>query len=174
MPLPRAHREPPRSGGRLLLVEDDVGIRETLAEMLGEEGYAVTTVANGRDALDERRAAAPPDVILLDLMMPVMDGWEFRVKQRADPLLGSLPLLAMSADLSAKAQAIAADSYVRKPIDFPQLVGALHTVVGRATRIRLAVADRMAALGTLASEIAHEINNPLTYVIANLQTLAEQ
>jgi len=161
-------------GVRLLLVEDDAAIRSTLAEMLGDEGYAVTAVGNGREALEELRAGALPDVILLDLMMPVMDGWEFRVKQRADPLLGSIPLLAMSADLSAKAQAIAADSYVRKPIDFPQLVRELNTVVGRATSIRLAVADRMAALGTLASGIAHEINNPLTYVIANLQTLAEQ
>jgi CheY-like chemotaxis protein len=173
--LSAAWREAPMSQGvRLLLVEDDAAIRSTLAEMLGDEGYAVTAVGNGREALEELRAGAPPDVILLDLMMPVMDGWEFRVKQRADPLLGSIPLLAMSADLSAKAQAIAADSYVRKPIDFPQLVRELNTVVGRATSIRLAVADRMAALGTLASGIAHEINNPLTYVIANLQTLAEQ
>jgi signal transduction histidine kinase len=113
-------------------------------------------------------------VILLDLMMPVMDGWEFRVEQRSDPLLARIPLLAMSADLSAKARAIAADGYVRKPIDFPELVRELHGVVGRAAQRRLAAADRMAALGTLASGIAHEINNPLTYVIANLQTLAER
>ena len=106
--------------------------------------------------------------------MPVMDGWEFRVEQRADPLLAGIPLLAMSADLSAKARAIAADAYVRKPIDFPELLRLLQDVVGRAARHRLATADRMAALGTLASGIAHEINNPLTYVIANLQTLADR
>ena len=80
----------------------------------------------------------------------------------------------MSADLSAKARAIAADGYIRKPIDFPDLLRQLHGAVGRAAQQRLAAADRMAALGTLASGIAHEINNPLTYVIANLQTLAEQ
>ena len=134
----------------------------------------MTTAVNGRDALDELRQAAPPDVIVLDLMMPVMDGWEFRVEQRADPMLAGIPLLAMSADLSAKARAIAADGYVRKPIDFPELLRQLHGVVGRAAKQRLAAADRMAALGTLASGIAHEINNPLTYVIANLQTLAER
>jgi signal transduction histidine kinase len=172
--LSPAQREATLSGVRLLLVEDDIGIRDTLAEMLGDEGYAVTVVANGREALEELRSGAPPEVILLDLMMPVMDGWEFRVKQRADPMFGGIPLVAMSADLSAKAQAIAADAYVRKPIDFPQLLRELHDVVGRATRNRLAAADRMAALGTLASGIAHEINNPLTYVMANLQTLAEQ
>ena len=174
MSLARPSETPAPGEIRLLLVEDDSSIRFALSDMLTDEGFDVTTVVNGRDALDELRQAAPPDVILLDLMMPVMDGWEFRVEQRADPLLAGIPLLAMSADLSAKARAIAADGYIRKPIDFPELLRQLHGVVGRAARQRLAAADRMAALGTLASGIAHEINNPLTYVIANLQTLAEQ
>src|SRR5262245_38468489 len=65
-----------------LLVEDDASIRYALADMLGDEGFDVTTVVNGRDALNALRCGAPPDVILLDLMMPVMDGWEFRVEQR--------------------------------------------------------------------------------------------
>jgi signal transduction histidine kinase len=164
----------PSLGTRLLLVEDDVNIRSALAEMLGDEGFTVATADNGRDALDQLRGGAPPDVIVLDLMMPVMDGWEFRVAQRADPLLAGIPLLAMSADLSAKARAIAADGYVRKPIDFPELLRKIQNAVASAAKERLAAADRMAALGTLASGIAHEINNPLTYVIANLQTLAER
>jgi signal transduction histidine kinase len=157
---------------RLLLVEDDASIRLALSDMLEDEGFAVTTAVNGREALDELRQSTPPDVIVLDLMMPVMDGWEFRVEQRSDPMLAGIPLLAMSADLSAKARAIAADGYVRKPIDFPEMLHKLREVVGRAAKQRLAAADRMAALGTLASGIAHEINNPLTYVIANLQTLS--
>jgi signal transduction histidine kinase len=168
--LPDEGPEP--TGMRLLLVEDDSSIRLALIDMLEDEGFAVVAAVNGRDALDELRSAPPPDAILLDLMMPVMDGWEFRVEQRSDPRLAGIPLLAMSADLSAKARAIAADAYLRKPIDFPELLRQLHAIVARATRQRLAAADRMAALGTLASGIAHEINNPLTYVIANLQTLA--
>ena len=142
--------------------------------MLSDEGYVVTTATT--DARRWRCCGwrAVPDAIVLDLMMPVMDGWEFRVEQRADPLLAGIPLMAMSADLSAKARAIAADAYVRKPIDFPEMLRLLRDVVGRAARHRLATADRMAALGTLASGIAHEINNPLTYVIANLQTLADR
>src|SRR4051794_30523863 len=159
---------------RLLLIEDDSSIRLALTDMLEDEGFVVTSAVNGREALEDLRNAPPPDVIVLDLMMPVMDGWEFRVEQRLDPMLAGIPLLAMSADLSAKARAIAADGYVRKPIDFPQLLRQLHDIVGQAAKQRLAAADRMAALGTLASGIAHEINNPLTYVIANLQTLAEQ
>jgi signal transduction histidine kinase len=178
LPTIKLVREPGEApflaGIRLLLVEDDASIRVTLAEMLTDEGYVVTTATHGREALDMLRLAPPPDAIVLDLMMPVMDGWEFRVEQRADPLLAGIPLLAMSADLSAKARAIAADAYVRKPIDFPQMIRVLQDMVGRAARNRLATADRMAALGTLASGIAHEINNPLTYVIANLQTLADR
>jgi signal transduction histidine kinase len=172
--VPARGEAPFAVGIRLLVVEDDESIRTTLAETLSDEGYVVTTAAHGREALDMLRLAAPPDAIVLDLMMPVMDGWEFRIEQRADPLLAGIPLLAMSADLSPKARAIAADGYVRKPIDVPELLRLLQDIIGRAARRHLATADRMAALGTLASGIAHEINNPLTYVIANLQTLADR
>lgn len=164
----------PLRGIRLLLVEDDTSIRTTLAELLREEGLIVTAAANGREALDELRTSAPPDVVLLDLMMPLMDGWEFRVEQRNDALLSAIPIIAMSANMSAKARAIAADAYIRKPIDFPELLRQIGAVVENANRQRLAAADRMAALGTLAAGISHEINNPLTYVMANLQRLAEK
>jgi DNA-binding response OmpR family regulator len=87
-----------------------------------------------------------------------MDGWEFRVEQRADPLLAGIPLLAMSADLSAKARAIAADGYIRKPIEFAELLRQLTAIVGRAARQRLAAADRMARWDARL-RIAHEINN---------------
>jgi len=164
----------PLRGTRLLLVEDDAGIRTTLGELLTDEGLVVTTASNGRQALQELRNAAAPDVIVLDLMMPVMDGWEFRVEQRGDPALAEIPLVAMSADLSAKARAIAADGYVRKPIDFPTMLRLLHKVVEQAAQQRYAVADRLAALATLAHGIAHEINNPLTYMLANLQLLSSK
>jgi signal transduction histidine kinase len=156
---------------QVLLVEDDGSIRTTLADMLRDEGFRVTPVANGREALSHLRRAAPPDVIVLDLMMPVMDGWEFRVEQKSDPALASIPVVAMSADVSAKARAIGADGYVRKPIDFADLMRSVRNVVEQDKRQRLAAADRMAALGTLASGIAHEINNPLTFVLANLTDL---
>ncbi len=159
-------------GTRLLLVEDDDSIRTTLSDLLIDEGLQVSTAINGREAIQALRAAAPPDVIILDLMMPVMDGWEFRLEQQADAMLADIPLIAMSADISAKARAIDADVYLRKPIDFIELLDVIRDVIAKARRNRLAIADRMSALGTLASGIAHEINNPLTYVMANLKSLA--
>ena len=161
-------------GLRLLVVEDDEMIRDALTDLLRDEGADVLAVANGREALGELRAGRSADMILLDLMMPVMDGWEFRVEQRADPALNHIPLIAMSADMSAKARAIAADGYLRKPLDFAELVGRIRTVADHAADQRAAAADTAATFATMAAEIAHEINNPLTYVMANLQVLADR
>ncbi len=159
---------------RLLVVEDDDMIRDALTELLRDEGATVTAVMNGREALAQLRSAHAPDLILLDLMMPVMDGWEFRVEQRADPALAHIPLIAMSADMSAKARAIAADAYLRKPLDFAELVGRIRAVSDRAAEQRAAAADTAATFATMAADIAHEINNPLTYLMANLQVLADR
>jgi CheY-like chemotaxis protein len=165
----------PLHGLHLLVVEDDETIRASLADLLCDEGATLATVSNGREALEAlRRASQPPDLILLDLMMPVMDGWEFRIAQRADRMLSGIPLIAMSADRSAKARAIAADAYVGKPLDFEALVGRIRSVVTEAAEKRKAAADSAAAFAMMAAEIAHEINNPLTYVLANLHVLAEK
>ncbi len=166
---------PALGGTHVLVVEDDESIRATLAELLVDEGAEVATAVHGRDALHTLRSAtALPDLILLDLMMPVMDGWEFRIEQRNDVALAGIPLIAMSADMSAKARAIAADAYVRKPIDFGGLIGRIRSLVDLAAKQRHAVGSRMAALGTLTAGIAHQINNPLTYVMSNLQELSER
>src|SRR5262249_35122536 len=154
--------------------EDDETIRESLSDLLGDEGAALTTASNGREALEALRQAPPPDLILLDLMMPVMDGWEFRIAQRADEALAAIPLIAMSADHSAKAGAIAADAYVGKPLDFEALVRRIQSVVAEAAEKRRAATDTAASFAMMAAEIAHEINNPLTYVLANLHVLSER
>ena len=160
-------------GTRAMLVEDDSAIRDVLGQMLSDEGLQLSSFRNGQDALAHLKVSSPPDVILLDLMMPVMDGWQFRVEQKKDPLLAGIPVVAMSADGSAKAQAIDADAYLKKPIIFADLLARIVSVIQGARRQRLAVANRLAALGTLAAGIAHEVNNPLTYVMANLQYLMD-
>src|SRR2546423_10696788 len=83
----------------LLVVDDDPGIRESLAELLHDEGYVVLTAINGQDALARLRTSGDrPCVILLDLMMPVMSGSEFYTEMRNDPALADIPVVIISAD----------------------------------------------------------------------------
>src|SRR5258706_12954853 len=86
------------SGRTLLVVEDDADIRDALDGLLSTEGFRIAGCSNGREALDWLRTSPKPDLILLDLMMPVMDGWQFRVEQKQDPALATIPILALSAD----------------------------------------------------------------------------
>ena len=164
----------PRVQPRVLVIEDDAEVRSALEELLRMEGLDTIGAGDGAEALGLLRGGIAPDLILLDLMMPRMDGWEFRLEQRRQPALARIPVIAMSADSSAKAAAIDAEAYVRKPYSFPELLEAIQQVLRTAHTRRVAHADRMASLGTLAAGIAHEINNPLSFVIANLQFLDER
>jgi signal transduction histidine kinase len=162
----------------LLVVEDDIDIREALDGLLSMEGFRVKGCSNGREALDWLRSATRPDLILLDLMMPVMDGWQFRVAQKDDPKLAAIPVLALSADATAKAAAIDADAYLKKPVDYETLIDTIDRVLvaseHRDLQSRLAQTDRLTSLGTLAAGVAHEINNPLAYVLLNLGYVLEE
>jgi len=166
------------SGRTLLIVEDDTDIREALAGLLEMEGFHVIGCPNGREGLDWLRKSPKPDLILLDLMMPVMDGWQFRVVQKDDPELAIIPVIAVSADSTAKAAAIDAEAYLKKPVDYDTLVETIDRLLveseHRALQARLAQTDRLTSLGTLAVGVAHEINNPLAYVLLNLGYLTEE
>ncbi|MDB4946889.1 MAG: response regulator [Labilithrix sp.] len=105
---------------RVLVVEDDRDIRETLEEVLVAEGYTVEVASNGQEALERLRAAEPlPNLILLDLMMPVKDGLAFREEQQRDPLLAEVPIVIMSADahIEEKRRRMHVDAAIRKPFD---------------------------------------------------------
>lgn len=115
----------PPGPGYILVVDDDEAIREALAEVLEDEGYQVRSAANGREALRLlRSAAAAPAVILLDLMMPVMSGWDFREAQRQDAALASIPVVVLSADrdVAAKAASVQAQGYLPKPVSLDTLL----------------------------------------------------
>jgi len=111
-------------GGRVFVIEDDADTREMLGKVLEMEGYQVTSVGDGEDALRRLRAEPPPRVILLDLMMPGMDGWEFREEQRRDPSLARIPIVVLSADdgVERKAAALGVSGYLRKPVDLDTLI----------------------------------------------------
>ncbi|MGD0676857.1 MAG: response regulator [Polyangiaceae bacterium] len=162
----------------LLVVEDDADIREALDGLLSTEGFSVTGCSNGREALDWLRSSPKPDLILLDLMMPVMDGWQFRVAQKEDPALATIPILALSADSTAKAAAIDAEAYLKKPVEYDTLIDTIDRLLvaceHRELQARLAQTDRLTSLGTLAAGVAHEINNPLAYVLLNLGYVGEE
>ena len=106
----------------VLIVEDDEDLREMMAQLLTLEGYDAATVANGREALEYLHRASAPSVILLDLMMPVMDGWEFRRQQKADPELAPVPVIVLSALDPARAGAVDASAFLKKPLDFDRLL----------------------------------------------------
>jgi signal transduction histidine kinase len=163
---------------RILVVEDDQDILVTLSGLLEDEGYDVQSVGDARDALERLRHGLRPEVIILDLMMPGMDGWEFRTIQRADPTLSSIPVVAISADTSAKAAAIDATSFLRKPFRFTELLDTVQKIIVEQERqqmeARLAEAERLASLGTVAAGAAHEISNPLSFTVANLGTMNDQ
>jgi len=114
----------PTVSPRVLVVEDDIDVREMLGQVLQTEGYDVGLAGDGADALRRLRAERTPQVILLDLMMPVMNGWQFRDEQRRDPRLSRIPVIVLSGDngVERKAGALGADAFLRKPVDLDALL----------------------------------------------------
>jgi CheY-like chemotaxis protein len=112
---------------RILMVDDDPDLAEVLAGVLERTGYAVDWARNGREALQILRLTGRPDVILLDLMMPVMNGWEFRAAQRQDPALSPIPVVVFSGQglLEDSAGSIGAVATLRKPVGLPELLRVL-------------------------------------------------
>jgi CheY-like chemotaxis protein len=110
------------SSGTIFIVEDDVDTREMLARFLELEGFRVEMAANGQQALERLARGTSASVILLDLMMPVMDGWEFRRRQSQDARLRKIPTIVVSAAGRERITQIAADAYLSKPVDMDELL----------------------------------------------------
>jgi CheY-like chemotaxis protein len=108
----------------VLIVEDDNDVREALVEVLTFEGYRVATATNGLDAIEQLRRDGPPDLILLDLMMPVMDGRQFRAAQVKEAAFADVPVIVISADgqVDQKIAGLGISAYLRKPIEVEDLL----------------------------------------------------
>jgi CheY-like chemotaxis protein len=106
----------------VLIVEDDADLREMMAQLLTLEGFNAATVSNGREALQYLEGGEAPELILLDLMMPVMDGWEFRRRQKADPEISQVPVIVLSALDQGRAAGLDPEAFLKKPLDFDRLL----------------------------------------------------
>lgn len=109
-----------RTKGVILIVEDDAEARDALADFLSLNDYRVTTAANGRDALAMLKADLRPDVIILDILMPGINGFRFRRLQRREPALASIPVIVTTA--IGRAAGIEANVIMQKPLDLQALL----------------------------------------------------
>jgi len=116
----------------VLIVDDHADLREMLAVLLEAEGFEIRLAGNGAEALRMLRDVRP-SVILLDLMMPVMSGDEFRRRQLADPDYASVPVIFLTAahDGRSRAERLRADRYFQKPVDFEGLIAAVQQLASR-------------------------------------------
>ncbi|MFN7914312.1 MAG: response regulator transcription factor [Vicinamibacterales bacterium] len=114
----------------VLIVEDDADLREMMAQLLALEGFQSKTVSNGREALAYLQHGDRPDLILLDLMMPVMDGWEFRRRQVQDASISGVPVVVLSALDPVRGADLGGTSFLKKPLDFDRLLAIVHRFCG--------------------------------------------
>ncbi len=119
----------------ILVVEDDDAIRETLVECLEAEGYAATSAANGTEALDALGHSEPPDLVLVDLVMPVMNGAELLERIRAAPATRDVPVVLMTAATPRDLQPLpAADALLSKPFELDTVLGVVAQCLRRGAR----------------------------------------
>jgi CheY-like chemotaxis protein len=109
----------------VLIIDDDQESREALAEMLALKGYAVATAANGAEGLGYLRSGQRPSAILLDLMMPFIDGWDFRTEQKRDADLAQIPIIV----ISAAGRLVDAEHSLRKPVEIDALLAMLRNII---------------------------------------------
>jgi CheY-like chemotaxis protein len=113
----------------VLVVEDDAEVRSAVAEILELEGFAVDTAVHGQQALDKLRSGMAPNVLLLDLMMPVMNGLELLEHLRVETELRAPPVIVLSANRGYEAEDLGVAAVVRKPFDVDALMGNIAAVL---------------------------------------------
>lgn len=114
----------------IMIIDDDDAIRAALEDVLSDEGYEVVGVSDGQQALDYLRAEKRPSAILLDLWMPVMDGWKFLEALLGDPRFSRIPLVVLTAVRDQRARELHVAEVLTKPVQLQQVLGALERLTG--------------------------------------------
>jgi CheY-like chemotaxis protein len=160
----------------VLIVEDDPGCREAVGDLLESYGYGVAYAPDGKAALSALQHGLNPSVILLDLMMPVRDGWWFRAQQLRDQALAAVPVIVMSGvgRVEKRARHLGIQDYVEKPVEPEQLIGLIgrycdHAAARRELVPESPVSSRLSAQHTLVlSVIDDEPNSSLEDIALRL------
>jgi CheY-like chemotaxis protein len=120
---------------KILLVEDNEMNRDMLTRRLERKGFEVVIAVDGKAGVD-MASSASPDIILMDLSLPVMDGWEATRQIKSDPATQGIPLIALTAHAMAgdeqKAREAGCDDYDTKPVDLKRLLGKIENLLGSA------------------------------------------
>jgi CheY-like chemotaxis protein len=120
---------------KILIVEDNEMNRDMLSRRLERKGYSVVMAVDGGEGV-EKAASETPDIILMDMSLPVLDGWEATRKVKANPATKRIPVIALTAHAMAgdrdKTIEAGCDDYDTKPIDLPRLLGKIETLIGKA------------------------------------------
>lgn len=121
------------TNARVFLVDDDEALLDALGGLLESEGYEVETARNGKEAIEKLATTPPPGVILLDLKMPVMDGWQFLAARSADPAAPPVPVVLLSG-LAFIPNAPGVADFLSKPIDSSRLLACVRRFCGEPGR----------------------------------------
>ncbi len=166
----------PRAEVRVLVVDDEPDNRQVLRTLLRlKGGYAVDEAEDGETALS-RIGAAPPDLILLDVMMPGIDGFDVCRRLKADDATANIPVVLLTArgDVPSKVRGLefGADDYITKPFHPDEVLARIHSLLTiGGLRRKLVDAERLAAVAQVAVTVKHEINNPLSVILGNAELL---
>lgn len=169
----------------ILVVEDDIAMRDGVCEILELAGYTVSVASNGKEAL-KLLEKTTPQLIVSDIMMPEMDGYHFYERVREDDQWLAVPFIFLTAKGEPadvlRGKSMGVDDYLTKPFEAQELLVAVKSKLERMRQLQqtareqvellseqLTRADRMATVGQLVTEFAHEIRNPLTAITAYAQ-----